>query len=153
MIIGHDAVLDGSTEVLREIVSSSNIPVLTTYKAKGVIPEDDERVAGSFSLSPLADSHLKPLVCEADVVVLAGFDPIEVRTGWRNPFDLDRQKVIEIAAEMNDHYVHHSSVSFVCHTGEGVKALFTGLDRSLAWPGERIEEVRQRTGDGVWPGR
>ena len=142
LIIGHDAVLDGSAAQLREVAAATGIPVLTTYKAKGVIPEDKAGVAGSFSLSPLADQHLQPLVAKADVVVLAGFDPIEVRTGWRNPFDLEGQKVIEFAGEVNDHYVHHSSVSFVCHTGEGIKALFAGIDRSLAWPGGEPGMVR-----------
>ncbi len=143
LIIGHDAILDGSSEQLREVAAATHIPVMTTYKAKGVIPEDAKNVVAGFSLSPLADSHLLPLVGQADVVVLAGFDPIEVRTGWRNPFNLDRQKVIEIAGEVNDHYVHQSSVSFICHTGEGVKALFAGIERSLAW--SRCTPVEVRT--------
>ncbi|MGI9463250.1 MAG: thiamine pyrophosphate-binding protein, partial [Aestuariivirgaceae bacterium] len=142
LIIGHDAVLDGSAGQLREVVAQTDIPVLTTYKAKGIIPEDDPHVAGSFSLSPLADAQLQPLVSKADVVVLAGFDPIEVRTGWRNPFDLERQKVIEFAGESNDHYVHHSSVSFVCHTGSGVTSLCSGIGRSLAWPGSEPDKAR-----------
>ena len=51
--------------------------------------------------------------------------------------------MIEIAAVANDHYVHQSSASFVCHTGEGVQALFAGRSGSMAWSDGRPGKVRQ----------
>ena len=47
-------------------------PLLTTYKAKGLIPEDDPRVIGGVGLSPKADAIVRPLIEAADLIVLAG---------------------------------------------------------------------------------
>jgi glyoxylate carboligase len=102
------------------------VPVVTTYKAKGVIPEDHPLSIGGAGLSPRADHILQPLFTEADLVICAGYDPIEMRAGWRNLWDPADQRVIEFAAEPNRHYMHHAMISFVCDVGEGLKSLAKG---------------------------
>ncbi|GIT62725.1 MAG: hypothetical protein Ct9H300mP21_02710 [Pseudomonadota bacterium] len=51
-----------------------------------MLPEDDPLALGGAGLSPLADQYLLPLVRESDLIILAGYDPIEMRSGWRDPF-------------------------------------------------------------------
>ena len=57
-------------------------PVLTTYKAKGGIPESDAWSAGAVGLSPVADAVHRELVDAADGLLLLGWDPAELRDHW-----------------------------------------------------------------------
>ena len=45
-----------------EFVTGLGIPLVTTYKAKGVVPEDNPLCLGGAGLSPKADAELLPLV-------------------------------------------------------------------------------------------
>ena len=83
-IVGLDVLYDGAQTVLRAFLEQFNIPFVTTYKAKGILPEDHPLCLGGAGLSPLADKHLLPLVAQADLVLCIGYDPIEMRVGWRD---------------------------------------------------------------------
>lgn len=122
-IVGLDVLQDRSHTVLRAFLEQFGIPFITTYKAKGVLPEDHPLCLGAAGLSPLADTHLLPLVARADLVLCIGYDPIEMRTGWRNAVDPTRQTVIDIAAVPNTHYMHQATLNFVGHTGETLEML------------------------------
>lgn len=122
-IVGLDVLQDRSHTVLRAFLEQFGIPFITTYKAKGVLPEDHPLCLGAAGLSPLADTHLLPLVARADLVLCIGYDPIEMRTGWRNAVDPARQTVIDIAAVPNTHYMHQATLNFVGHTGETLEML------------------------------
>ena len=122
-IVGLDVLRDMSQTVLRAFLEQFGIPFITTYKAKGVLPEGHPLCLGAAGLSPLADTHLLPLVAQADLVLCIGYDPIEMRTGWRNAFDPTRQTVIDIAAVPNTHYMHQATLNFVGDTGETLEML------------------------------
>ncbi len=121
MLIGLDALDDGPA--LRAFVESRGIPFVTTYKAKGVIPEDHPLCLGGAGLSPKADAILLPLFREADLVLLAGYDPMEMRVGWREVWDPSRQNVIDIAAERNTHYMHQSGLTILAQVGPTLATL------------------------------
>ena len=123
VIVGYDAILDGSAKQVADFCQTWKIPLLATYKAKGILPEDHELAVGSIALSPIADKIALPFVADADLIVLAGYDPIEMRVGWKNPWDPQAQRVVEFVTEPNDHYMHHVSLSFVCHVGAGLNAI------------------------------
>ncbi len=133
LIAGYDAVQDGSSDEVRAFAEQLGIPVLTTYKAKGVLPEDHELSISSLALSPTADGHIKPLVEQSDLIILAGYDPIELRTGWRDMWDPAEQRVIEFSSVPNDHYVYHAGLSFIGPVGEGLKALGEGAKANGVW--------------------
>ena len=84
MIDGVDAMNEGAGPDVTALAHRYNIPVITTYKAKGMVPEDDPLALGGAGLSPHADHHLLPLVRDADLILCAGYDPIEMRPGWQN---------------------------------------------------------------------
>ena len=86
MVAGLDVLNQSAEEAVKEFVMDFGIPLITTYKAKGILPEDNPLSLGSAGLSPLADQHLLPLVHESDLIIAAGYDPIEMRAGWRNPW-------------------------------------------------------------------
>ena len=141
-IVGLDMLSGDGDCVLRAFLEHFGIPFITTYKAKGVIGEDHPLCLGGAGLSPLADRHLLPLVKRADLILCLGYDPIEMRTGWREVWDPAHQKVIDIAPVQNDHYMHQAGLSFVAHPGATLEALAQGTKARPTWPGQEPQAVR-----------
>ncbi len=71
-----------TAQAIRLFSEARNLPVLTTYKAKGVVDERGPLSLGAVGLSPTVDALSAERVAEADLLVLIGFDPIELRDGW-----------------------------------------------------------------------
>lgn len=122
-VVGLDVLNDRSETVLRAFLEHFSIPFVTTYKAKGVLREDHPLCLGAAGLSPKADGILMPLLGEADLILAIGYDPIEMRTGWRNPWDPRQQWVIDISAVPNTHFMHQATLNIVAETGATLEAL------------------------------
>lgn len=86
------------------------IPLVTTYKGKGLMSEGDPLSFGGAGLSSKADRILMPLIGQADCVLLIGYDSIEMRISWRNPFGPD-QTVIDLAPARRDHGMHRADIT------------------------------------------
>ncbi|WP_293575977.1 thiamine pyrophosphate-binding protein [Phaeobacter sp.] len=125
-IVGLDAVAQNAGPELREFLERNNIPFVTSYKAKGILPENHPLCLGGAGLSPLADKHLLPLVEASDLILALGYDPIEMRPGWRNAWDCSRQRVVDITAEDNTHYMHEANLTIVASLAPTLRALTVG---------------------------
>jgi acetolactate synthase I/II/III large subunit len=121
-IAGVDAVLEDAGAAIWAFCKTHHIPLVTTYKGKGLMPEADALCLGAAGLSPLADKTLMPLIAQADCLLLLGYDPIEMRVGWRNPWD-DKKAVIEIAPVVRDHGMHNRTVSVIGEIAPSLSAL------------------------------
>ncbi len=141
-IIGLDVLYDDSRCVVLAFLEHFNIPFLTTYKAKGVVPEDHPLCLGGAGLSPLADKHLVPLVEQADLVLCLGYDPIEMRPGWREIWNPETKRVIDISAVVNDHYMHQAGLNLVADTGATLEAIAKGNPAGKTWPNGEPEQVK-----------
>ena len=155
LIVGVDAVNQSAGPALTAFAKVHGIPVITTYKAKGLIPEDHPLALGGAGLSPLADRHLLPLVAAADLILCVGYDPIEMRTGWRDPWDPDRVPVIDITAEPNHHYMHQATLNVVGDCAATLRALSQGVAPRATWPNSapaatRAALARAFPRDDVW---
>ncbi|MBY0226237.1 MAG: thiamine pyrophosphate-binding protein, partial [Hyphomicrobium sp.] len=134
ILAGFDAARTGAADAVRQLAETYSIPVITTYKAKGVLPEHHSLALGAAGLSPLADGILLPVCRAADVVLLVGYDPIEMRTGWIDPF-ASEARIIEISPGPYDHAMHSASLRI-----EGdIASLSSGLSERAApvspvWP-------------------
>jgi acetolactate synthase-1/2/3 large subunit len=142
ILAGLDAVNEEAGPALHRLADTLSAPVVTTYKAKGLIPEDDPLVLGGAGLSPLADGHLLPLFAQADAILLAGYDPIEMRVGWREPWDPARTRVIELSAEPERSGMHGASLSMVASLPATLGRLGDGLAPREGWPGEEPQATR-----------
>jgi acetolactate synthase-1/2/3 large subunit len=144
MICGVDVLHHDAADIVDEAVHRLNIPVLTSYKAKGVVAEDDPLCLGGHGLSPKSYKALKPMIDDADVILLCGYDPIEMRIDWRNawPTGVAGKTVIEIVGHPNTHYVHQADLSFVCDVGEGLRALSAGINGKDTWTDGAVEKIR-----------
>ncbi|PZW46979.1 acetolactate synthase-1/2/3 large subunit [Humitalea rosea] len=141
IIAGVDAMNDEAGPVLAAISAGHGIPVLTTYKAKGLVDEASPWSLGGAGLSPLADRRLLPLVAEADLVILAGYDPIEMRIAWRDLFAAG-QHVVSLASATGTHGMHRADIECLCDIGAGLTAIFAGYDGAPAWDLDRFAEVK-----------
>jgi acetolactate synthase-1/2/3 large subunit len=63
-----------------------------------------------------------PLIAKADAVLLLGYDPIEMRIGWRHPFGAE-QTVIDIAPSPRDHGMHRADIPLVAALAPTLAAL------------------------------
>ena len=151
-IAGVDAVIAGAGPAIAEFCRAHAIPLITTYKAKGLMPEADPLCLGAAGLSPLADRIVMPLIAEADTILLLGYDPIEMRIGWRNPFG-PGQTVIDMAPARRDHGMHRADIPMVGDLCLTVAAL--RHDAPPRWaagqPGIARAALQSAfTGPGVW---
>ena len=142
MIVGVDAMNEGASEAVTEFAQRFGIPVITTYKAKGLIPETHSLALGAAGLSPLADSHLVPFVQQADLVLCVGYYPIEMRPGWRDIWDPRQTHVIDITAAPNHHYMHQASLSIIADCAASLAAIGDGVASRLVWARGEIDRVK-----------
>lgn len=133
-IIGLDALQEEAAPEVRAFLEQYQIPFVTTYKAKGILPEDHPLCLGAAGLSPLADKHLLPLVQKSDLILGLGYDPIEMRPGWRNVWDPQMQRMIDITPEANTHYMHQASLALVSSLKATLTALTPDSPTTANWP-------------------
>ncbi|WP_413866113.1 thiamine pyrophosphate-binding protein [Tateyamaria sp.] len=149
LIVGVDALTQGfdprrtdMAEDLRAFAERFNVPVITTYKAKGLLPEDHALALGGAGLSPKADGILLPLVQRADLIIGLGYDPIEMRTGWRDFFFPGIQTMIDITAEPNHHYMHQASMNVIGDCAATLAAMADGVTPCDTWTAGEIQTVK-----------
>lgn len=141
IIAGVDVLSEAGADAVRTAAERLGAPVITTYKAKGLIPENHPLALGGAGLSPKADKILLPLVKQADAILAIGYDPIEMRIGWQSPWDLTAQTVIDITAEPNHHYMHQSHYNFIGDCVHSVEALLPDATLS-GWSGSEVDVAK-----------
>jgi acetolactate synthase-1/2/3 large subunit len=83
--IGIDPAKD--TDVIRDFILRTGIPVLSTPKAKGIFPESNALYLGTAS-GMMADELVVDLIMKADLVIGLGFDPVESDKIWYKDVNL-----------------------------------------------------------------
>lgn len=143
ILAGLGALLHGAGASIAALSHARNIPVITTYKAKGVIDEADPLCLGGHGLSPLSDTEILPLLRVSDCIVLAGYDPIEMRSGWIQPWDAEA--AIELSHADIDHGMHASAVRVIGDIAALVGQLHGALPANDApiWPAGEPRAARR----------
>jgi acetolactate synthase I/II/III large subunit len=142
MIVGLDALADDAGEAIERFCETFAVPFVTTYKAKGIVSEEHPLCLGAAGLSPKADALLLPFVEQADLILCCGYDPIEMRVGWREVWDPERVHVIDIAAAPNRHYMHQAGLNFIAHSGKTLEALGAEVPAQATWKGGEVEALK-----------
>lgn len=142
MIVGVDAMNEGAGDVVTDFATRFNIPVITSYKAKGLLDERHALSLGAAGLSPRADNHLVPFVQQADLILCVGYDPIEMRPGWRNIWDSRSARVIDITAAPNHHYMHQASLPIIADCAASLTAISEGITPRSTWQQGQIPELK-----------
>ncbi|WP_110752479.1 thiamine pyrophosphate-binding protein [Phyllobacterium leguminum] len=134
ILAGLEAARSRAGPALQQLAVTIGAPVLTTYKAKGIFPEDHPLSLGGAGLSPLADRVLLPLVQAADLVLMVGYDPIEMRLGWLD-FVADRDKLVDITRAVSDHGMHHAGARISVDPKTLLQALNGAVTERRSWIG------------------
>ena len=143
MIAGFDVISQGGEKIVADFVQRFHIPLITTYKAKGILAEDHPLSLGGAGLSPQADKQLFTLIDQSDVILLAGYDPVEMRVNWRNPWS-PKHSVIDFSSVSPTHGMHHASLCFIGNIAAGLKALQHNLKpRTPTWPDQQPVYTRR----------
>lgn len=131
IVAGVGALHHGAEGEIARLCKRHGIPLLTTYKAKGILPESDALAMGGHGLSPASDALVMPFLAAADLVLLAGYDPVEMRPGWRAPWAPGA--AIEVSHIPPAHGMHSAAMAFTGHVGAGLRALFDGAEPATEW--------------------
>lgn len=141
ILAGLGAMLHDAGAAITDLSHAGNIPVITTYKAKGVMDETDPLCLGGHGLSPLSDRQILPLLKASDCIVLAGYDPIEMRSGWIQPWGAD--VAIELSHADIGHGMHASALRVVGDIAALVSQLHAALPAPVpVWPGGEPKAAR-----------
>ena len=128
ILSGIGAVLHDAGSAIDAFSAKHEIPVITTYKAKGIVPERNALALGGHGLSPLSDKYIRPLLESSDCVLCLGYDPIEMRSGWKQPWH--GSAALEFVHAQIEHGMHGSRLRHVCDIQSAVR----GLDKELGAP-------------------
>jgi acetolactate synthase-1/2/3 large subunit len=150
ILAGLDVVNQGAGEAVAELARRFSIPVVTTYKAKGVMPETDPLSLGGAGLSPRADSIILPLIRQSDCIILAGYDPIEMRINWREPWPAEAP-VIDIVAQEMPHGMHAARQLFTGDVAATLAALAEGAKPRSTWPAGEPARARMALAETFSP--
>lgn len=143
MIVGVDAVNQNAGDAVTAFAQQFGIPVITTYKAKGLLNEALPLALGGAGLSPLADAHLLPFIRKSDLILCVGYDPIEMRPGWRDIWDPRQQHVIDITAVPNHHYMHQASLGIIADCAASLATIAQGVEpQATTWRDGEIQQVK-----------
>jgi acetolactate synthase-1/2/3 large subunit len=146
-IVAHDG-----AAALRAFAHHAGAAVITTYKAKGVVPEDDPVVIGGAGLSPVADRALFKAVHAADLVLCLGYDPVEMRDAWIQPWNPSVDSA-EIAWAPREDLVHRTALEFVAHLGVALEQLrrLTAPRAGTTWRDGTPAAVRAEIAEALRP--
>ena len=120
LLAGNGVIRARAAGALLDFATALNVPVATTFMAKGSIPSDHPMSLGSVGLS--ANDYVSCGFDRADVVICVGYDIVEYHPHlWhRDP----EQKIIhmdQLPAEVDSHYI--LEVGVVGDIAAGLKGL------------------------------
>ena len=124
------------TDAVRSFVDSLGCAVLSTYKAKGVIPDDNAQVLGIFTGGSLEQEA----IAAADLIVLIGMDPVElILQPWRYT-----TPVVDIAAVRHPvHYIEPSVQVVGSITETLTRLVASGSYAQTGWSSTELEHIRR----------
>jgi acetolactate synthase I/II/III large subunit len=83
LLAGAGAVRGGATAELAGLAAQAGVPVVVGAMAKGVLAENSPWYAGTLDMA--GHRVIWDLLGAADLIIAAGFDPVELITPWRLP--------------------------------------------------------------------
>jgi acetolactate synthase-1/2/3 large subunit len=151
-LIGLGALGEGTPQAVEAFLRAWRLPFLTTYKAKGIVDEHDPLALGAVGLSPVVDTESLALLRQADLLVLIGFDPVELRDGWLAgwPAELPCLSIDWVPAT---HRVFPVGLQATGDLPAVLAQLAGAAEPRGEWPGRRLAAHRDKVASIVRPRR
>jgi acetolactate synthase-1/2/3 large subunit len=138
VVAGLEATEPAACAALRRLVEALGCPALVTYKAKGVVPDAHPLFGGVFT----GGEAEAPLLREADLILLAGADPVEfIPQPWR----YDAAPVIDLGTAPRPVQYRTPEVALYGPLAPVFSALAEGAAARGGWPADAIAARR-----GAW---
>ena len=143
LLAGRGALLGRTPTALRSLVEAWQLPFFCSYKAKGVIPEQHPLCLGSVGLSPVVDAENMKLVREADLILMAGFDPIELRDAWLDAWP-EAQTAITLNWGALNHRIFPEGERAYGHLPHMLAQLMpdAAADKAASWGSARLAQLK-----------
>lgn len=149
-LVGRGALARTGADRVRGFLESWQMPFLATYKAKGVVPETHPLCMGAVALSPVVDDVSLKLIQQADLVVLIGFDPIELRDAWLDAW-APEQAVISLDWMPQSHRIFGCGDQYAGDVFAMLKQLTRAEQRSSGWDAGMLSGTKQEVARIVRP--
>lgn len=152
-VAGLGALRSGASTELRRFCDLWLVPVVTTYRAKGILPEDHPLSLGGAGLSPVADRLLFQRFEQADLILTIGYDAVETRGSWVNCWP--PEKVINIDETPNTDFVYRGAVEVTGHIPSILAQMCSSgaapLQARKPWATAMAAEYRRQIADVMQP--
>jgi len=149
-LLGRGALARGVAESVRRFVEAWRMPFLASYKAKGVIDDGHPLCLGSVGLSPVIDAENLRLIGEADLIVLIGFDPIELRDAWLDAWD-ERRPCLTIDWGPQTHRIFPVGAQALGDVPSILDQLAAEAAPGSDWPPDRLAALASKVAHIVRP--
>ncbi len=138
IMAGNGVIREGAADALVDFAEKLNMPVATTFMAKGVIPFSHDLCLGAIGLQ--ARDYVAFGFDEADLVICVGYDMVEYHPRLWNP-DRDKQ-IIHIdasPAEVDQHYILEAGV--VGDISDSLERIAAKARRRTEFPAHKLHDI------------
>src|SRR5262245_377108 len=155
IVAGGGVIYSRATEVLREFVEATGIPVGETQAGKGALRYDHPASVGAIGATGTAAASAR--AAEADVVIGIGTRWTDFTTASRSLFARDGVRFVNLNVAASDAY-KNAGVALVADARAGLTALSDALtgwhvDRQYADRAHELARAWQQTVDTAYAGR
>ena len=138
IMAGNGVVRAGASADLVEFAERLNIPVATTFMAKGVIPFSNPLCLGAVGLQ--SDDYISCGFQRADVIICVGYDIVEYHPHlWHRDDDRKIVNINSSPAEVDEHYIVECGV--IGHIGAALRGIAAEAQRH---PGPAADQDLRR---------
>lgn len=145
VLAGIGATRAGATDALVRFAERLSVPVVVSPMAKGVFPEGHPLFAGVLDMA--CNQLLWQLLEEADLIVTAGFDAVELIKPWNIA-----TPVLHIDALQNTDQIYASDVECVGAVGAVLDWLGESFNGEPRWTTAEVAAHRARLTDAYYQG-
>jgi acetolactate synthase I/II/III large subunit len=131
LLAGAGAVRCDATAELAALAERAGLPVVVGAMAKGVISEDHPYFAGVLDMA--GHQVIWDLLADADLIVTAGFDAVELITPWRIT-----TPVLHVDTTPNTDQVYPAETEIVGHVAVALSWLAAGWTGELRWTEDEV---------------
>ena len=141
VMAGNGIIRAGAADQLVAFAETLNIPVATTFMAKGVIPSSHPLSLGAVGLQ--AHDHVGCGFDRADVIICVGYDMVEYHPYLWHP-DKQRQIIhVDVTpAEVDEHYILAAGV--IGNIGEALQRIGSEASPQQNTPAANLRETIAR---------
>ncbi|MBO0826377.1 MAG: thiamine pyrophosphate-binding protein [Streptosporangiales bacterium] len=146
LLVGIGAVRCEATASIVRLAETVGMPVVVAPMAKGVVPEDSDWFAGTLDMA--CNKTVWDFVRSSDLVVAAGFDPVELIKPWHVPVP-----VLHVDTVPNVDQVYASDVELVGDVAASLDWLAEEFGGEQRWLVDDVRAHRARLRDEYYAGR